>query len=196
MDIYLTNGAPFSGKDTLANRLMEFFENSVYIRFKDPLYQRFAERHNLSIDEVIVMCTGKQKDEPNERIGGLIPRQVLIDISENEIKVNHGPEGVALKVIDNILDTEQYGRKTFVFPDGGFEAERNLFARVLPRFGLNRMITIRIIREGCNFANDSRNFLENPDVTIYNDVDETHLPEEQRGQHMFTQFVRWYETQT
>ena len=192
MDIYLTNGAPFSGKDTLANRLVEFFENSVYIRFKDPLYQRFAERHNLSIDEVIAMCTGKQKDEPNERIGGLIPRQELIDISENEIKVQHGVEGVALKVIDNILDTDQHCRKTFVFPDGGFEAERHLFARVLPKFGLNRMITIRILRDGCSFENDSRSFLENPDLIIDNNVDESHLPEADRGQHMFAQFLRWY----
>lgn len=195
MDIYLTNGAPFSGKDTLTNRLIEFFDNSVYIRFKDPLYQRFAERHNIPIDEVIAMCTGKQKDEPNERIDGLIPRQVLIDISENEIKVHHGPEGVALKVIDNILDTEHYCRKTFVFPDGGFEAERALFNRVLQRFGLKRLYTIRILRDGCDFNNDSRSYLGNPDLIIYNDVDESHLPEEQRGQHMFNQFLKWYETE-
>lgn len=194
MDIYITNGAPFSGKDTLVNRLVEFFEDSVYIRFKDPLYARFAQRHGLTIEETIEMCTGKQKDEPNERIGGKIPRQELIDISENEIKVKYGPEGVALKVIDNILDTEHYCRKTFVFPDGGFEPERTLFTRVLPKFGMKRLITIRILRDGHDFTNDSRGYLENPDLIIYNDVDESHLPEARRGEHMFAQFLKWYET--
>lgn len=193
MDIYLTNGAPFSGKDTLTRRLVEFFEDGVYIRFKDPLYQRFSERHNIPLDEVIEMCSGKQKDEPNERIGGLIPRQELIDISENEIKVKHGKQGVAIKVIDNILDIEQHARKVFVFPDSGFEEEKTLFRKVLPRYGLNKLITIRIVREGCTFENDSRNFLKDPDLIIYNDVDESHLPEEERGQHMFNQFLTWYE---
>lgn len=195
MDIYLTNGAPFSGKDTLTNRLVAFFDNGVYIRFKDPLYQRFSERHNISIEEVIEMCSGKKKDEPNERLGGLIPRQVLIDISENEIKVKHGKQGVAIKVIDNILDIEQHSRKVFVFPDSGFEEERSLFRKVLPRYGLNKLVTIRIVREGCSFENDSRNYLNEPDLIIYNDVDESHLPEEERGQHMFKQFLEWYEKQ-
>ena len=194
MDIILANGAPFCGKDTLIRRLQAFFDNGVYIRFKDPLYKRFAERHNLDLETVVQICTGDQKDQPNDLIGGLIPRQVLIDISENEIKVEKGPEGVAVEVIDNILDTEEHGRKTFLFPDSGFDEERTLFKRVLPRFGLNRMITVRILRDGCDFATqkDSRSFLPDPDLIIDNNVDESHLPEEERGQHMFNQFVAWY----
>lgn len=192
MDIILTNGAPFSGKDTLVRRLVEFFENSHYIRFKDPLYRRFAERHHLTIEKVIEICTGKQKDEPNDLIGGLIPRQELIDISENEIKVQFGQEGVARAVVEDMLDVESHFRKTFVFPDGGFEVERELFAKVLPHYGLRRLITVRILRDGCTFENDSRSYLENPDVIIDNNVDESHLPEEERGQHMFDQFIKWY----
>lgn len=194
MDIIFANGAPFSGKDTLVRRLQEFFENDVYIRFKDPLYKRFAARHNLDMETVVRICNGEQKDRPHELIGGLIPRQELIDISENEIKVEMGEDGVAVEVIYNILETEGHGRKTFLFPDSGFEVERALFKRVLPHYGLNRLITIRIIRDGCDFAgkNDSRGYLSDPDLIIDNNVDESHLPEEQRGEHMFKQFLAWH----
>lgn len=194
MDIILANGAPFSGKDTFINRLKAFFEDGVYIRFKDPLYKRFAQRHNLDIEKVIEICTGSQKDQPCDLIGGLIPRQVLIDISENEIKVEHGPEGVALEVIDNMLDIEEHGRKTFLFPDSGFEEERTLFGTILPYYGLNRMYTFRIMRDGCDFGSkkDSRTYLSEPTLIIDNNVDESHLPEEERGQHMFDQFLAWY----
>lgn len=194
MDIILANGAPFSGKDTLVRRLQAFFENGVYIRFKDPLYKRFAARHNLDMETVVRICNGEQKDHPHELIGGLIPRQELIDISENEIKVEKGEAGVAIEVIDNILDTEEHGRKTFLFPDSGFEPERTLFKKVLPRYGLDRLVTIRILRDGCDFAGkkDSRGYLSNPDLIIDNNVNEDHLPEEERGQHMFDQFMTWY----
>lgn len=197
MDIILANGAPFSGKDTLVAQLLKVFDNSVYIRFKNPLYKRFAEIHNLQFDEVVAMCTGKQKDLPNERLGGLIPRQVLIDISENEIKPQDGVDGVALRVIDEILDMEEHNRKTFIFPDSGFEEEKRCFERILPRFGLQRTILIRILRDGCNYEDqkDSRSYLENPDLIIDNNVDESHLPEEERGTHMLNQFLDWYQKQ-
>jgi hypothetical protein len=194
MDIILANGAPFSGKDTLVNQLLKMFDDSVYIRFKNPLYKRFSERHNIPFDEVVEMCTGRKKDEPNERIGGLIPRQVLIDISENEIKPQDGPDGVALRVIEEMLDMEEHGRKTFIFPDSGFEEEKEAFLRILPRFGLNRIITIRIVRDGCNYEDqkDSRKYLKNPCLIVDNNVDESHLPEEERGLHMLEQFIDWY----
>jgi tRNA uridine 5-carbamoylmethylation protein Kti12 len=47
MKIILLNCAPFSGKDTLANRLVDRLDNTEYVMFKQPLYERFAERHNL-----------------------------------------------------------------------------------------------------------------------------------------------------
>ena len=194
MDIILTNGAPFSGKDTLVSQLLQMFDDSVYIRFKNPLYKRFSERHNIPFDEVVEMCTGRKKDLPNERIGGLIPRQVLIDISENEIKPKNGPDGVALLVIEEMLDMEEHGRKTFIFPDSGFEEEKEAFLRILPRFGLKRITTIRIMRDGCNYEDqkDSRKYLKNPDLIITNNVDESHLPHDERGLNMLEQFVEWY----
>lgn len=193
MKIILTNGAPFCGKDTLVNKLLAITEDSVYMRFKDPLYKRFSERHNLPFDEVVKLCSGSGKDQPKEFLDGKTPRQELIDISENEIKVKRGPDGVALEIIDMILDTPEHGRKTFIFPDGGFEIERECLTKLLKRYGLTNLYVIRIVRDGKTFesVNDSRSYLENPDLIIYNNVDESDLPEEQRGQHMLNQYLDW-----
>lgn len=196
MNIILTNGAPFSGKDTFVKQLLNHIDDSVFIRFKNPLYSRFSKRHNLDLDTVIDICTGPQKDQPCALIGGLIPRAELIDISENEIKVEMGADGVAELVLDEILDTEEHGRKTFIFPDSGFPNELALFKRVLKRYGLQTITIIRIVRDGCEFAkqNDSRGYLENPDLIIDNNADESHLPEDQRGQHMLEQYFSWLKT--
>lgn len=191
MHIILNNGAPFSGKDTIAEKLVEHFgEDAVYIRFKDPLYERFAMRHRLSIETVIEICTGPQKDQPCDLIGGLIPRQELIDISENHIKKELGPTGVAYLVAEKILNTECHGRKVFIFPDSGFPQEKFYLETVLRRFGLTGITLLRILRDGCTFeaVNDSRSHLENPDLIIDNNVDE---PEDIRGAHMLQQFIQW-----
>lgn len=196
MDIILTNGAPFSGKDTLVKKILEYFgEQGIFMRFKNPLYRRFAKRHNLTLEQTIEICSGPGKDQPCDLIGGKIPRQELIDISENHIKVERGENGVALEVIDEMLDTEEHGRKTFVFPDGGFEYERKCFNLLLKRFGLTKVFVIRIVRDGYTFESvgDSRSYLKDPDTIIDNNVDESNLSEEERGEHMFQQFKTWWE---
>ena len=66
MKIILLNGAPFSGKDTLAARLIAEIPNSEYVMFKQPLYERFAKRHNLPIARVKEICDGVGKDQPNK----------------------------------------------------------------------------------------------------------------------------------
>ena len=46
-----------------------------------------------------------------------------------------------------------------------------------------------------NLRNDAQKYLENPDLIIDNNVDESHLPEEERGAHMLNQFLDWYQKQ-
>jgi hypothetical protein len=195
MNVFICNGAPFSGKDTLVTKILSYFgEHGVLTRFKDPLYARFSERHNLPLEKVIEICNGPQKDQPCDLIGGLIPRQELIDISENGIKKELGETGVAYLTAENILSTEEHGRKTFVMPDGGFEKERAYLQTALRRFGLTGLYVLRILRDGYTFeaVNDSRSFVSNPDLIIDNNV---HESEEERGNHMFQQWKVWYETE-
>lgn len=184
MKIILLNGAPFSGKDTLANRLIATQVESVRMMFKQPLYEFFAERHNLTFDQVVEICTGPGKDLPCELIGGLIPRAELIDISENEIKVAHGIDGVVAIVCDNIRATEDYQNKTFVFPDSGFPTELLYMQAQFPKAEIE---LIRIMRDGCDFAKqkDSRSYLPYPNLIVDNNVEEI---ESELGSHMLKQY--------
>lgn len=194
MLVILNNGAPFCGKDTLVKKQLEYFgDRAVYTRFKDPLYARFSEKFNLSLEKTIEICNGPQKDKPCDLIGGLIPRQELIYISEKEIKVQLGDHGVAYLTVENILSTEEHGRKVFIFPDSGFPDEKAYMQTALRHFGLEDIILTRIVRDGYTYeaVNDSRSYLADPHVIIDNNVDES---EEERGNHMFQQWKTWYET--
>lgn len=191
MNVIILNGPPGCGKDTLANQLTKVINNSVSSRFKNVLYRRMAEKHNLELGYVIAMCNDRDlKDIPSELFEGLSPRQELINISENEIKVKYGQEGVATKTLMDMLDIEDYGRKTFVFSDGGFPAEVSLLKRVLKRYGLVNFILVRINKDGCTFEGDSRNYIDNPNIVITNNEDESHLEEAERGKPMLEQFLK------
>ena len=191
MKIILLNGAPFSGKDTLAARLIAEIPNSEYVMFKQPLYERFAKRHNLPIARVKEICEGVGKDQPNKLIGGLVPRAELIDISENEIKVEHGPDGVAKIVVQNIKAIPDYQNKTIVFPDSGFPNELVYLQAAFPDA---EIFLARIMRDGCNFTKqkDSRSYLPYPNTVIDNNTDESEIPKAYRGTSMLTQFMTKY----
>ena len=188
MKIILLNGAPFSGKDTLAARLIAEIPNSEYVMFKQPLYERFAKRHNLPIARVKEICDGVGKDQPNKLIGGLVPRAELIDISENEIKKQYGDDGVAKIVCDNIRNIPDYQNKTIVFPDSGFPNE---LVYLQSQFPQAEIILIRILRDGCDFKKqkDSRSYLPYPNLVVDNNKDETDIPNEHRGHWMLEQFL-------
>lgn len=192
MKIILLNGAPFSGKDTLANRLVDRLDNTEYVMFKQPLYERFAERHNLPLNRVKEICDGHGKDKPNSLIGGLVPRAELIDISENEIKKQYGDDGVAKIVCDNIRNIPDYQNKTIVFPDSGFPNE---LVYLQSQFPQAEIILIRILRDGCDFKKqkDSRSYLPYPNLVVDNNKDETEIPKEHRGYWMLEQYLNHFE---
>lgn len=189
MNIILLNGAPKSGKDTLGKLLLETIPNAVHCSFKIPLYNEFAKRHGLEYSVVLDLCSTENKDLPSDLLQGRTPRSELIDISENHLKKNFGPDIVTHLVIDQILDTEEYGRKTFIFTDSGFEAERAALKRYLKHYGLLNLYTVRILRDGTSFENDSRTHLSQPDVTLVNDIEENG---DQLGQNLLNQFNEWY----
>ncbi len=175
MKIIVLNGAPFTGKDTLAKRLCDLIPDAVPFRFKDVLYRRMSEKYNLDFDIVVELCNDViKKDQPSELLDGKIPRQELIFISEEEIKKGpYGEDGVAVATIENLLEVEDYGRKTFVFSDGGFTNEVDCLKRLLRKFGLVELVIIRITKEGCTFINDSRHHIDNPTYIINNDIVES-----------------------
>lgn len=84
MHIILTNGAPFSGKDTFVKDFIKRYENAVWVRFKDVLYtdtyarlfthQVFPDAEPpITFDEWVSICNNVTlKDKPFPKMHGMI----------------------------------------------------------------------------------------------------------------------------
>lgn len=76
MHVILTNGAPFSGKDTFVKDFIKRYENAVWVRFKDVLYtdtyaRLFGDDSNVSFDEWVSICNNVTlKDKPLPKLTG------------------------------------------------------------------------------------------------------------------------------
>lgn len=169
MKLILINGPKGSGKDTLAQMILDRIPNTRLTTFKTVLYKETARRLNVDLNWLIEVATDRTlKETPLEELGGISPRQALIDTSEDHIKKEHGPFGVSYHLVEDILSREYCGRFTFVIPDSGFNHEVNYLTNVLKKFGLSNLTVIRLDRDGCTYEGDSREYLDNPDIHLHN----------------------------
>lgn len=192
MNIIILNGPPFSGKDTLGNRLLDNIKNSIHVRFKDVLYAFACEQYKLPLHTVIEVCNDvSNKDKPSPLFNGLSPRDALIDISENQIKPKYGAGGVAEILCDMLEVTEEIDQDTtLIFTDGGFEVEVEVLMRRL-KVAREDLIVIRLVKDGCTYEGDSRSYFENYDVEITNNFDESNFGRPNFGRNMLKQFRKY-----
>lgn len=188
MKVIIVNGPPRSGKGVLVGHLLKHLPNAVYCSFKEPLYQELMSEYLLSREELMRLVDGPTKDVGNRLFNGLTPRAAIIE-KDKELKKRHGDMIIAKRVIDAILDTPDYGRKTFVFPDGGVGNEVPFAMNILKHYGLLDFSIVQVRRKGCDFTGDTRKYIDNPSMVIHNDVNEKPGHE---GNHMYEQFIRHY----
>lgn len=173
--LIIFNGPPFSGKDTGVDAIFELpqlqgAENGIRARFKNVLYENTAQRYNLDLEQWVRICNDVTvKEQPQDYLDGKSPRQALIYESEEVIKKEHGELGVAVitanRLKDKIKDIEY---PVIVFSDGGFNCEIKPLMEIL---GITRdqVLIFRCHADGCNFDNDSREWLDDYDHDVYND---------------------------
>lgn len=179
MHIVILNGPKFSGKDTLAKLLLKLFPTAIHARMKDVLYTSSyenwrIERRDISFSEWVALCNDPiLKDLPVTWLGNSTapqrsPREALIYMSEEIIKKNDGPNGVALRTVRKLKQQyPDYKDRMFIFSDGGFNNEVQC---LLDTFEITRkhMTVVRIDRQGCSFAGDSREYIKNPNLMYTN----------------------------
>lgn len=180
MKIIITNGPPRSGKDTMCGLIREGITGCdlIPLSYKKTLYVGVARRYGLSVEAVYQMNADTLiKDEPSDLFGGKSVRQALIFESEEVIKKKYGPQGVAIqtfKLLEEEYGIERLKNAVLYCSDGGFNSE--LFAAYdYFGIGVEDVYILRMLREGCSFEGDSREFLDNPDVIIHNDSNLDHL---------------------
>lgn len=151
--IIFINGAPRAGKDTVAGILFNHLADCYRLGFADHLKR--ATHAAYGMFDIPIGYFESCKDEPNDLFFGFTPRQAYINHSEFYMKPFHGNEifgKMWLRGAD-ALPNPQF----IVIPDSGFESEANPVAE---RYGRENCFLLRVEREGCTFASDSRSHIK------------------------------------
>lgn len=158
--IIILNAPPRTGKDTIANLVMERNPHVQYTSFKLPLFKIFADVTNTPLNEFLPMYDiPGWKDEINTGLNNHTPREFLIHISENFIKPFFGPNFFGNEIA-GIIETKEVRDEVemcWIIPDGGFNAEVEVLAEKFP----GRVVVMQIQREGHrDFGTDSRTWID------------------------------------
>lgn len=174
--IFLVNGPPNSGKDAACSFLANTYKHNyhtLHTCFKQKLWSLAAALYCIDEETFYTLATTRETKEvkiPTIK-GMLSPRDMLIDTSENIIKPNFDKKyfGHALVQYCDQQYYESYKEdKLVVFvSDCGFTDEILAVindAQLKP----DDVVLIKLVREGCSFANDSRSYVDLPEG--YNNV--------------------------
>ena len=102
------------------------------------------------------------KEQPWDKLGGMSPRQFMIFLSENFMKVVFGKD-VFGKFSARLASScnRGVGGEVCMFSDGGFAEEVNEVAKAV---GAENVYVLQWSADGCSFKGDSRRYLNAKDV--------------------------------
>jgi len=161
------NGPPRCGKDTIGEMFRSMTDLKVEVlKFAEPV--KMAAHATISLQTGDSMVKGMEayndcKDEPHVDFFSATPRSAYIAMSEDYCKKLFGDDVFGEAMVRRIsrLDPRP---DIVVITDCGFQEEVDV---------LNTAYDCKIVeitREGCDFENDSRGFLIDPDFTIQNNT--------------------------
>lgn len=165
--VIILNGAPSSGKDTIA-KLFSDMLGFEHMEVKAELFKIALQLSGISEEDWFDRYDDREnnlKEQPWDRLGGLSQREFLIKISEEWMKPVFGNHIFGKKAADSVMllnnDSEA------VFSDGGFQDELNAMSNEL---GEDNILLVRLHRKGCSFDGDSRSHLTHKhEIDIHND---------------------------
>lgn len=161
--IFILNGPPSSGKDTLANHIVAKWTSYRKEKFAGPLKAANKALFSLT-DEEYNMYEGDPvlKETPQKIFYGKSWRDVNKDLSEKFAKVNFAEEFFGASLTHRIAETRK-PNIAWLISDGGFEEE---IRPMVKAFGKDSVILIRLVRKGFDFSNDSRNYVDGENLGI------------------------------
>ena len=166
MRVLLINGPPRCGKSTLAHLLHKLdTQSSEVLGFsyylKRMVHAIYLGRIGWDLDPDTF---DDIKGAPQDVLGGMSWRQAYIHYSEKVIKPLHGKEWFGTKFLET---AERANVKTIYVPDSGFLQEAE---RVVRHVGRANVVLVRLHRSGCDFAGDSRSYIDltNEQITSFN----------------------------
>jgi hypothetical protein len=171
--VVILNGSPGSGKDVAAKEMCARFEGEGWIcyhkQFKQRLIDITCAIYGISGCEWNNLYTREGKEKPHVKLGGMSPRQALIHVSENIIKLHFEKDFFGRAAAQSLYEGIN------IFSDGGFIEE---LRPIITEVGASNVLILRIHREGYTFKGDSRSFLPDNIGPITVDVSNNGTQEE------------------
>ena len=159
----ILNGPPNSGKDTLADIMVQC--GFVKHQFKTVLFKETIDIFRVDPVEFMARVSDRVlKEQPWEAlellgVGWLSPRQALIHTSERVMKPRHGQGYYGHAAAKACIAA---GNPYVIFSDGGFEQE------VAPlQSAFETTLIVRLHRADTSFSGDSRKYLPDSAGRVY-----------------------------
>lgn len=171
--VVILNAPPSSGKTVAQNHLFNE-EGFTCFSFKSKLIDLVISVYNIDPEVWWDWYTTEGKEIPRKELNGKSCRQALIHMSEEVIKPAFGKDYFGkisgVKILQHIDRT--FGEVLqYASDDGGFDEEVEALGEVI---GFENIYIIQIYRDGYNYSNDSRKYIDTekiPDqnyISIYN----------------------------
>lgn len=175
------NGPPGSGKDTLAGLIVKTCPSAFLEGFAEPIramiYSVFFPNegpidYSIDLRDQKVKASSMPFQFPNqENIPGYTVRDEMIAFSEQYMKRRYGPQIFGRLLWERCKEQMMFSQ-SFVISDSGFTPEARF---IIDQVGTDNCILIRLHREGCSYAGDSRGYIDLP-ITTY-DITNDGAPE-------------------
>lgn len=156
--IVLLNGPPRSGKDTLAEELALALGHS-HMKFAQPLRDAIPAIFGLSQSHWNHLLE-EHKGKASLALMGRTPREAMIWLSESVCKPAFGEAFFGYQLAGRITRGKA---DRVIVSDSGFQAEAMV---LIDQFGAENIRLIRLHRDHCTFAGDSRNYVDLPVPTL------------------------------
>lgn len=159
--ILFLNGAPQSGKDTVANYIVNNYKYQT-LAFKDFVYQDVSDYFNITLDQYMSIYNNRDtKEKSSDILQGFTPRTAMQYVVETINKPKYGKDYLANKLIDKVI-TDSYN---YVISDLGLDEEENTIIKRLAEYNYK---IVYINRDGFDFTNDTRSKRNKIDYIINN----------------------------
>jgi hypothetical protein len=157
------NGAPRSGKNTLAGMVREVVESKTdlivfSVQLSKPMRLMAFAMDGLAYNEETYE---RVKDEPMRSLPGITMRKFMIKLSEDFVKPNFGPDSWVRAACAS-LGTAAHVPALALVSDLGFQFEASYIESL---FGVENTCVVQTIRNGKNFDNDSRQYCRSANRT-------------------------------
>lgn len=160
--VVLFNGPPRSGKDTYAKELSKKIPNSTHVHFAEIL--KDSTHRAFGLLDIPYDYFEERKDIPCEELYKAKPRDCYIHLSEHVFKPLCGNDYFVKRMYNDIIKTTDC--EFILISDCGF----NIEAKFLSNCDDIRCFYCILEREGHDFNNDSREYIDLDSIKSNRDV--------------------------